>query len=179
MYTSLIPDADVFLDTHDTAGPVNVNDTATVAPYAVALLPPESNDDEPVDQFEPSYTIADASFSHTPAPTGSASAVTACRADEGGSETGGDGEGDASGDGSGDAVGAGSAADGGPAVPGDAVGTGEVVGEGAFSTVGLGDGVTTDVAGAGGDAAGVPTGVNEATSSPPMAMALPNMRCPH
>ncbi|MDF2044523.1 hypothetical protein P2P98_00005, partial [Microbacterium sp. Kw_RZR3] len=71
IYTSLIPDADVFLDTHDTAGPVNVKDTATDAPYAVALLPPESNDDEPVDQFDPSYTIADASFSHTPAPTGS------------------------------------------------------------------------------------------------------------
>ena len=92
MYTSLIPDADVFLDTHDTAGPVNVKDTATDAPYAVALLPPESNDDEPVAQFDPSYTIADASFSHTPAPTGSATAVTTCHADEGGFEAVGDGD---------------------------------------------------------------------------------------
>jgi hypothetical protein len=88
----LIPDADVFLDTHDTAGPVNVKDTATDAPYAVALLPPESNDDEPVDQFDPSYTIADASFSHTPAPTGSGVAVTTCHADEDGFEAAGDGD---------------------------------------------------------------------------------------
>jgi hypothetical protein len=56
------------------------------------------------------------------------------------------------------------------------VGVGELVDDG----VALGDDVATEItAGAGGGAAGAPTGVNEATSKPPMDIAVPNIRCPH